>query len=63
MFGHRTDFVKLLQRHIFAAGDMAFPVFLRGAYIHQNRIGGSLIFLYALIDIYLFEKIKEANIL
>ena len=53
--------VKGLQRHVFAAGDMALPVFLRRADIQQDRAGRGLIIFYTLTDVGSFQEIEESQ--
>ena len=61
IFGERIYFVKLLQGRIFAAGDVAFLIFLLRAYIQKNRTGSFLILGNTLMDVRLFEEMEEIH--
>ena len=62
IFGYFFYFVKLLQRHILAAGDMSFPVFLGGTHIQKDSTRCVLKFLHTLVYIRVFEKIENTRI-
>jgi hypothetical protein len=61
IFGQRIHFVKPLQGDIFAAGDVAFLIFLLRAHIQKHRAGGFLILGNALMDVRLFEEMEEIH--
>ena len=53
--------VKSLERHVFAAGNMALPVLLGCADIQQNGPGSGLIVFHALADVGAFQEIEESH--
>ena len=58
---HVIHILKHIQRNILTSGDMSLPVFLRRAYIQQNRIGRLIKLRNSAVDIRSSKQIKDSH--